>query len=62
MPQDILNSIIPWILLAVGLIWLFSTFKDPIMRFYEWIKGFMGANKNRFQPRATGGITEFRYN
>lgn len=58
---DTLNTIVPIILIVIGVIWLWATFGEPMKRFIEWIKGFMGSQKDRFQPRNLNVPTEFKY-
>lgn len=60
MASDVLNSIIPWILLAIGIIWIWATFGEPLGRFFQWIKSFSSNSRERFQP-ATNVIKEFQY-
>ena len=59
---DTINTIIPWILLVIAAIWIFSVFGEPIKRFYEWIKGFTRSGRERFQPRDPRTmVQEFTY-
>lgn len=57
-----LDTIIPIILILVGVVWLWSVFGDPIKRFYEWIKGMTSAGRERFQaPNPANVVKEFTY-
>jgi TM2 domain-containing membrane protein YozV len=60
MAGDLLNTIIPWILLIIGIIWVYSVFGEQIKRFIEWIKGFTSSNRERFQKQITTA-KEFTY-
>lgn len=57
---DTLNTIVPIILVVVGVIWIWSQFGEPIKRFIDWIKGFTSSQKDRFQ-RTADVATEFKY-
>lgn len=57
---DFISTIVPYVLLAIGIIWLWSTFHDPAVRFFTWLKGFFASNRDRFQSQATG-IKELTY-
>jgi len=59
---DFLNTVVPIILILIGIVWAWSVFQEPIKRFYEWIKGLMGsANaRERFQA-PVNAVKEFTY-
>jgi hypothetical protein len=60
--SDTLNTIVPIVLVIIGVIWIWATFSEPIKRFYEWIKGFAGSNRDRFQPANPANVVkEFTY-
>jgi hypothetical protein len=63
---DTINTIVPWILLIIGIVWLWSIFGGAFMRFFAWIRSFFASSKDkvqdRFQRRSVGGLTEFTYN
>ena len=47
---DALNTIVPIVLILIGVVWVWSQFGEPIKRFYEWIKGLVAPTRERFQP------------
>lgn len=53
MAEDMLGQVVPWILLLIGIIWLWSTFREPVGRFFAWLKEITGAGKDKFKDRFT---------
>jgi len=59
---DAMSTIVPIILILVGVVWLWATFGEPIKRFYEWIKGMTSSGRDRFQKANPAQYTtEFTY-
>ena len=59
---DAMQTIVPIVLVLVGVIWLWSVFGEPIKRFYEWIKGMTSAGKERFKAQNPANyVQEFTY-
>lgn len=59
---DTLGTIVPIILILVGVIWIWSVFGEPIKRFYEWIKNMTGAGRDRFKAANPAQVVkEFTY-
>jgi len=57
---DFLNTVIPYVLIAVGIIWVWSVFNVHIKNLYEWLKSFSNTNKDRFQ-KTFNPVKEFSY-
>lgn len=59
---DTLGTIIPILLILIGVVWLWSVFGEPMKRFYEWIKGMTSSGRDRFQRAAPiNAVKEFTY-
>lgn len=59
---DTLGTIVPIVLILVGVIWLWSVFGEPIKRFYEWIKNMTSSGRDKFQQHNPANVVkEFTY-
>ena len=48
-----IGQVVPWVLLFIGIVWLWSTFREPVGRFFTWLKEITGSGKDRFKDRFT---------
>lgn len=62
MATDTLNTIIPYILLIIAVVWIWATFGEPFKRFYEWVRDMFSSRRERFQPPNPANVVrEFTY-
>lgn len=41
------------VLVLAAAVFIYNKFGEPIGRFWEWMKGLMAGNQDRFKPRAS---------
>lgn len=45
-----LDTIVPIILIFIGVVFVWSKFGEPIKNFIDWIKSKFSSGRDRFQP------------
>jgi len=60
MATDVLNTVIPIILILAAAIWLWSKLGEPAKQFWAWLMTFKNSSKDRFK-QSVGGIKELTY-